>query len=161
MSRTLIGVIGGSDVTDDIAADAEKIGAAIARAGAIVVTGGAGGVMEAACKGAKSEGGTTIGILPGTDAREANAYVDIPIVTGMNQARNVIIARTAHALIALDGSFGTLSEIAFGLHFDKPVIGLGTWKLSSASGRNHVKDPLLRAQSPADAVALALDAAIK
>ncbi|MGH7601866.1 MAG: TIGR00725 family protein, partial [bacterium] len=90
----------------------------------MLICGGMFGVMEAACRGAKEIGGTTIGILPGKNKTEANAFVDIPIVTGLNDARNVIIARSADGVIAVDGEYGTLSEIAFSLKFGKPVIGL-------------------------------------
>jgi len=109
---------------------AEQVGRELAQRGATVVCGGLGGVMEAACRGAKGAGGRTIGILPGTDDREANAYVDIPIVTGLGEARNVIVVRSGRAVIAVGGEYGTLSEIAFALKFGIPVIGLGTWPLA-------------------------------
>jgi len=109
---------------------AEEVGQEIARQGAVLVCGGLGGVMEAACKGAAKEGGLTVGILPGDDRRSANQYVQIPIVTGMGYARNSIVARTAQAVIAIDGAYGTLTEIAYALQDGKPVIGLGTWSLS-------------------------------
>lgn len=86
--------------------------------------------MEAACKGAKSAGGTTIGILPGDSRHAANPHVDIPIVTGLGYARNVIVVKSAQAVIAVGGSYGTLSEIAYALQNDIPVIGLNTWSLS-------------------------------
>lgn len=149
----IIGVIGGSQVDEETAAVAETVGREVAKAGALLICGGMGGVMEAACRGAKDEGGTTLGILPGESADEANAYVDIPVVTGLRQARNVIIARTAHALIAVDGSHGTLSEIAYGLHFGKRVVGLSTWALSPHGSSD---DPVLRASSAEEAVCLAL-----
>ena len=120
--RTIIGVIGDSDPAPETAALAEEAGAEIARAGAVLVCGGLGGVMEAAARGAKSAGGLTVGVLPSYDARSANAFIDIPIVTGMGHARNVVIAATAHALIAMAGAYGTLSEIAIGLKLGKRVI---------------------------------------
>ena len=86
-----------------------------------------GGVMEAASRGAKFEGGTTIGILPGIEAKEANPYIDIPIVTGLGHARNVLVVRSSETLIAIAGGYGTLSEIAIALKLKKPVIGLNTW----------------------------------
>ncbi|RKX71024.1 TIGR00725 family protein, partial [candidate division WOR-3 bacterium] len=95
----------------------------------ILICGGMGGVMEAACKGAREAGGLTIGILPGNSIESANPYVDIPIATGFGEARNVIITRTAQALIAIDGKYGTLSEIAFAIIFRKPVIGINTWDI--------------------------------
>ena len=109
--------------------------------------------MEAVCRGAASQGGTTIGILPGNDRHEANAYVTIPIVTGMGYARNAIVAKSAQAVIAIGGSYGTLSEIAYALQSDIPVIGLGTWSLSRAG----VEDKsIIAANSPAEAVEKAL-----
>ncbi len=123
--RTIIGVIGDSDPAPETAALAEEAGAEIARAGAVLVCGGLGGVMEAAARGAKGAGGLTVGVLPTYDARSANAFIDIPIVTGMGHARNVVIAATAHALIAMAGAYGTLSEIAIGLKLGKRVISLG------------------------------------
>lgn len=157
MSRTFIGVIGGSRINDpQVVRQAEEVGRRIAEAGAVVVCGGMDGVMAAVCRGAREAGGLTIGILPGIDASEANEWVDLPIVTGEREARNAIIARTAGALIAIDGAYGTLSEIAFGLHFGKPVIGLGTWRVSR---RDEDADPIQRADTAADAVTRALAAA--
>jgi hypothetical protein len=120
----IIGVIGGSHCSEEIYELARQVGQEIARAGALLICGGMFGVMEAACRGAKEAGGTTIGILPGKMKTDANAFVDIPIVTGLNDARNVIIARSADGLIAVNGEYGTLSEIAFALKFGKPVVGL-------------------------------------
>jgi len=136
--KEIIGVIGGSQVEKALYALAQEIGRGIAGRGAILITGGMGGVMEAASQGAKEAGGLVIGVLPGSDAAEANPWVDVPIVTGMSHARNTIIARTAQALIAVDGSYGTLSEIAFALIFSKPVIGLQTWEIDPRIHR--VKD---------------------
>ena len=133
---------------------AEAVGRALAEAGAILICGGRGGVMAAACRGAKSAGGLTIGVLPGDSAAEANPYVDIPIVTGMGEARNIIIVRTAHAVIAVGGEFGTLSEIAFALKLGRPVVGLGTWELSK---EGHPVQAILTASTPVEAVQLALD----
>jgi uncharacterized protein (TIGR00725 family) len=125
----LIGVIGGSSPTLEETMAAETVGRALAKGGAVLICGGLGGVMEAACRGAKSAGGLTIGVLPGTDRSEANPYVDILIVTGLRCARNVIIVRSALAVVAVGGSYGTLSEIAFALSFGVPVVGLGTWEM--------------------------------
>jgi len=130
-----IGVIGAGECSDDIRGMAEEVGRCIAGRGAILVCGGMGGVMEAAAKGAKEAGGTTVGILPGHDAGTANDYIDIPIVTGMGEARNVIIVRTADAVIAVAGSHGTLSEIAFCLKLGVPVVGLHTWNVDPAMNR--------------------------
>jgi uncharacterized protein (TIGR00725 family) len=151
--RTLVAVIGGSAPTAEEAAAAKAIGRALAEAGAVLICGGRGGVMEAACRGAKTVGGVTIGILPGTDRREANPYVDIPIVTGIGVARNAIIARTAQAAVAVGGSYGTLSEIAFALAFGVPVVGLGTWEVQR---EGHPPAPIAYAATPEEAVARAL-----
>ena len=125
-----IGVIGGSDVSPQIAGLAEEVGREIARRGAVLVCGGMGGVMEAACKGAGDEGGLTIGILPGDSRNDANPYVQIPIVTGIGYARNVAVVKSSQAVIAIDGSYGTLTEIGYALQSGIPVIGLKTWSLS-------------------------------
>lgn len=147
----LIGVIGGSRCSPEIYELARQVGAEIAQQGAALICGGLYGVMEAACHGAKERGGFTIGILPGVSKAEANAFVDLKIVTGLRCARNLIIARTADALIAIDGAYGTLSEIAFGLNFQKPVIGLRSdFRIE---GMRH-------AQSAAEAVAQALQLAV-
>ncbi|OIP60543.1 MAG: TIGR00725 family protein [Nitrospirae bacterium CG_4_10_14_0_8_um_filter_41_23] len=125
--KKIIAVIGGRRVEKALLLEAETVGRLIARRGATLVCGGLGGVMEAASKGAKSEGGLTVGILPQNDSKEANEYIDIPIVTGLGIGRNVIIARTADALIAVGGEYGTLSEIAFALQVGKSVVGVRTW----------------------------------
>ncbi|MDQ7065653.1 MAG: TIGR00725 family protein [candidate division KSB1 bacterium] len=145
--KPIIGVIGGGAVNRRIYKLAYEVGREIAVRGAILVSGGLGGVMEAASHGASEAGGLVLGILPGFSASEANDWVDVSIVTGMSEARNVIIARTADALIAVDGEFGTLSEIAFGLRFGKPVIGLETWEVSPE---------IVKARSPKDAVEIAI-----
>ncbi|OQX87008.1 TIGR00725 family protein [candidate division KSB1 bacterium 4484_87] len=127
--KPIIGVIGqGGPVDEEILLLAEQSGKLIAQRGAMLVCGGLGGVMEAACRGAKSENGTTIGILPGQNISEANDFVDIPIATGLGEARNSIVVRSAEVIIAIGGRFGTLSEIGFALAFGKKVIGLRTWQ---------------------------------
>lgn len=137
----IIGVIGGSSCDAKTAKIAEKIGRRIATSGDILVCGGLGGVMEAAARGAYKAGGTTIGILPGKSKEEANPYIRIPIVTAMSHARNAIIVRTADALIAIDGKFGTLSEIALARACDKPVIALLTsWNLPGVVSVKSVED---------------------
>ena len=124
-----IGVIGAGECSQEIKDIAEEVGQRIAQRGAVLVCGGLGGVMEAAAKGAKEAGGTTVGIVPGTRAGDANPYIDIPIVTGMGEARNVMIVRTAEAVIAVSGGPGTLSEIAFCLKLGVPVVGMKTWEI--------------------------------
>ena len=146
---TFIGVIGGSDVPPETAALAEEVGRLIARRGAALVCGGMGGVMEAACRGATSEGGLTIGILPGDSREQANPCVRIPIVTGIGYARNAIVVKTSQAVIAIDGSHGTLSEIAYALQSGIPVVGLGTWSFFID---DREETGIIRAESPRDAV---------
>jgi uncharacterized protein (TIGR00725 family) len=148
-----IGVIGGGEVDSKVAGLAEEVGREIARRGAVLVCGGLGGVMEAACRGAAAEDGLTIGILPGDDRRAANPFVRVPIVTGLGYARNVAVVRSSQAVIAVDGSYGTLSEIGHALRAGVPVIGLGTWSLA----RNGREDTaIIPAAAPAEAVAIAM-----
>lgn len=125
----IVAVIGGNFCTKDIAEMAYQVGKRIAERKHILICGGLAGVMEAACRGAKDGGGLTIGILPGKDKNEANRFVDIPIVTSMSHARNAIIVRTADVLIAVDGKYGTLSEIGLALAIGKKVVGLNTWDI--------------------------------
>ena len=128
--KRFIAVIGGSQPSLLEAKLAEEVGRQLARRGAILVCGGLSGVMEAACRGASSEGGITVGILPGDNRQAANPYVQIPIVTSIGYARNIAVVKSAQAVIAIGGSYGTLSEIAHALQSDIPVIGLNTWSLS-------------------------------
>ena len=155
-SKIQIGVIGEGVCSKRTAALARLVGAAIARAGARLLSGGRGGVMEAASRGAAEAGGLVVGILPGFSRRDANRWVTVPIVTGMDQARNVILVRSCDALIAVGGMYGTLSEIALAIKLGKPVVGLGTWRLRQPEGR---RVPIIRAKTPEDAVARALRAA--
>ncbi|WP_428645617.1 TIGR00725 family protein [Roseibium sp.] len=120
-----VGVIGPREADSEKLALAEQVGAAIGVLGLTMICGGRTGVMAAAAKGCRASGGLTIGMLPGHDWREANADIMIPIATGLSEARNMIIAKSSAVLIAVGGSYGTLSEIAYGLHFSKPVIVLG------------------------------------
>jgi uncharacterized protein (TIGR00725 family) len=142
----IVGVIGGSEVSPELYRAAETIGREIALRRAVLITGGLTGVMEAASRGAKAGGGVTIGVLPGLSPHDANPYIDFPIVTGLGEARNLIIVRTADVLIAVGRGYGTLSEIAFALRLQKPVIGLDTWEVDEA---------IARVQSPEEAVARA------
>lgn len=152
----IISVIGVGEPTEEIASSAEQVGAELAKRGAMVVCGGLGGVMDAACWGAKSEGGTTIGVLPFSDPSEANPWVDIPVCTGLSYARNVIVVKTGSAVIAVGGAFGTLSEIGHAVAEEIPVIGLETWGLS----RNGTPDrSIVVADDPMDAVYKAINAA--
>jgi uncharacterized protein (TIGR00725 family) len=153
MNRPVVAVVGGGACSSEEAALAEAVGRGLAEVGATLICGGLGGVMAAACRGAKSAGGLTIGVLPGYSATDANPHVDVPIVTGMGEARNVVIVRTAMAVIAVGGEFGTLSEIAFALKLGRPVIGLGTWELAK-EGRP--AQAIVKAQTAEEAVRLAL-----
>jgi uncharacterized protein (TIGR00725 family) len=150
-----LAVVGSASCDAETAALAEEVGREIARRGAVLICGGRGGVMEAACRGARSAGGTTVGILPGTDRSQANPYVDIPIVTGLGEARNALVVRSADAVIAVSGGYGTLSEIALALKMGRPVVGLRSWELGRASPAGAGDQPLgglLTAASPAEAV---------
>ncbi len=142
-----IGVIGGSSCTKKVAELAEAVGREIAQAGAILVCGGLGGTMEAACRGAKKAGGMTIGILPSWNKESANEYVDYPIVTGLGDMRNLMVVRNSDAVIALEGRFGTLSEIAFCLNSGTPLISLSNWNVSRR---------IIKAKEAKNAVELAL-----
>jgi uncharacterized protein (TIGR00725 family) len=128
MSRTAyIGVVGPGEASEAELASAEEVGAGLASLGAVVVTGGLGGVMEAACRGARSRRGRTLGILPGEDREAANGWVEIVVATGLGELRNGLIVRACDALVAVGGGHGTLSEVALALKLGRPVIGLGTW----------------------------------
>jgi len=127
MATLQIGVIGGGKVGRELYSLAEELGRIVGSRGAVVVCGGLGGVMEAACKGAKSAGGLTVGILPGSDRSDANEYVEIAVPTGMGHARNVLIAAASDCLVAVGGEFGTLSEIAIARKLGKPVGVLDPW----------------------------------
>ena len=130
--KTIIGLIGGNTCTGDIEEAAVKVGKGIAERGGILISGGLGGVMEAGCRGAKEAGGMTIGGLPGMHQDDANEYVDIPIPSGMGYARNIIIVNSSDSVIAINGKYGTLSEIAFCLQFGVPVISLFSWQVDPA-----------------------------
>ena len=123
-------VSGGGEADEDACRLAEQVGHELARRGAVVVTGGLGGAMAAACRGAKRGGGTTIGILPGDDRAAANEWVDVGVPTGLGEGRNALVVRAADVVIAVAGEFGTLSEIGLALKLGRPVVGLGTWELA-------------------------------
>jgi len=146
-ARGYVGVIGAGECDAELARLAEDVGRRIAEAGAVLVCGGMGGVMEAACRGAKAAGGTTIGILPGPDRADANRYVDVAIATGINEARNLAIIRTADALVAVGGSYGTLSEIGFALKAGKKVVGLRTWDIKGVVPAVTAEDAVRLAES--------------
>lgn len=154
--KKIIAVIGGAQPSLEEAKLAEEVGHELGKQGATLVCGGLGGVMEAACRGASSEGGVTIGILPGDSPKAANPYVQIPIVTGIGYARNISVVKSAQAVIAIGGSYGTLSEIAHARQSDIPVIGLNTWALSI---KGQPDNSIIPAQSPTEAVNKALELA--
>ena len=149
----LISVIGGSDPGPKALKQAEQVGQELAKRGVVVVCGGLSGVMEAVCKGAKKAGGTTIGILPGSEPDSANPYVDIPLCTDLGYARNFLVVKAGRAAIAIDGAFGTMSEIGHALAANIPVIGLNTWAFS-INGKQ-IKSIII-AENPVDAVEIAI-----
>ena len=153
----MIAVIGGERAGAEAEAQAEAVGREIASRGHTLICGGRGGVMAAACRGARAAGGHTIGVLPGPDRSDANADVEFPIVTNLGAARNAVIVLSADAVIAVDGAHGTLSEIALALVHGKPVVGLATWSLTAPDGAPEAR--VVRATGPADAVERALAAA--
>lgn len=144
-----VAVVGPGEASEGEEHAAEAVGRALAGAGAIVVTGGLGGVMAAACRGAVAAGGLTVGLLPGTDRRAANAWVTVALPTGLGELRNGLVVRAADAVIAVGGAYGTLAEVALALKAGTPVVGLGTWAI----------DGVGEAGDPAGAVEQALEAA--
>jgi uncharacterized protein (TIGR00725 family) len=151
---TQIAVVGGGEPTREDENHAEEVGRALAEGGAIVVCGGLGGVMAAACRGAKSAGGTTVGILPGSSPGDANPWVDVAIPTGLGEVRNALVVAAAAAVVAVGGEYGTLSEIALALRSGKPVVGLGTWSLVRPGGEPDAG--IVPVGSPTDAASVAL-----
>jgi len=141
-----IGVIGGAQADKESRQKAFRVGQLIAEKGAILVCGGLSGIMEVASRGAKEAGGLTLGILPGNSTDDANVYVDIPVATGLGYARNSLVAMNSDVIIAIDGRYGTLSEIAYGCIYGKKIIGIGTWNI----------DGVIKVKSPEEALAEAL-----
>jgi uncharacterized protein (TIGR00725 family) len=150
-----IGVAGASQPDASLVALAERLGRQLARAGAIVLCGGGTGVMTAVCRGARAEGGTTVGLLPGTERSSGNPYLTVALPTGLDQGRNLLLVRASDALVAVGGGFGTLSEIALALRTGVPVVGLATWGLTLA-GRPVAAFAVV--ETPEEAAQLALDA---
>jgi len=146
--RIKIGVLGASSCNETIASIAYEVGQEVVRQGAVLICGGLGGVMEAASKGAKAAGGLTVGILPGSSAKDGNPYIDLTIVTDMGQARNIILVQSSDAVIAVSGAYGTLSEIAIALKLGVPCIGIQTWEIDRR---------IIGVKSPEQAVRLAID----
>lgn len=147
MTRTpYVAVVGPNDASAQELALAEEVGALLGDAGAIIVTGGLGGVMEAACRGARSRRATTLGILPGADRAEANGWVEVAVATGLGELRNALVVRASDVVIAVGGGLGTLSELALALKLGRSVVGLGTFAVHDVE----------QVSTPADAVAAAM-----
>lgn len=157
-----VGVVGtGTALAPEVEGVAEEVGRRLAAVGSVLVCGGLGGVMAAACRGAASAGGTTVGILPGEDRHEANRWVTVPVATGLGELRNALVVRASDALVAVGGGAGTLSEIALALKLGRPVVGLGTWRLGRPDGSE--EPGLVVARTAAEAVdeALALARSVR
>jgi uncharacterized protein (TIGR00725 family) len=144
-----VAVVGASSASAEQERAAEEVGRALARAGAVVVCGGRGGVMEAVCRGVADGGGVSVGILPGASRADANPFATVAIATGLGEARNALVASAGDVVIAVGGAYGTLSEIALALRAGKPVVGLGSWDV----------DGVVRVDSPEEAVRRALELA--
>lgn len=151
-----IAVVGAGDADAELLRVAEQVGRGLAEAGTVLVCGGLGGVMEAACRGAREAGGLTVGLLPRTDRRAANPFVEVVVPTGLGEARNALVVRAGEAVIAVGGGYGTPAEIGFALKAGLPVIGVATWELSR-EGR--AVNGVERVESAAAAVSRALELA--
>jgi hypothetical protein len=147
-----VAVIGGTVTDAEADAAAERVGALLAEAGVVVVTGGREGIAAAASRGAFDAGGLTVGILPSRDRAEANPWVHVAVPTGLGELRNALVVMDADAVIAFPGAYGTLIELGFALHTDRPIVIVGDWPLASGSS-------VRRAASPEEAVAYALSPA--
>lgn len=154
--QPVVAVIGGSQCTKEEGELAQAVGRLLAAAGAVVLCGGYGGVMERVAQGVQEEGGLVLGLLSGATREGANPYLSVALPTGMGEMRNALIVRGADAAIAIGGGFGTLSEIALALRLGKPVVGLNTWEFRDPAGS---PDPVRRVTTAAEAVALALQSA--
>lgn len=150
-----VAVIGPGDAAEgsEAVVRAEVVGRDLGRAGAVVVCGGRGGVMAAACRGCAAGGGTSLGLLPGDDRRDANPWVTIAVPTGLGEARNALVVRAANAVVAVGGGYGTLAEVALALRAGTPVVGLDTWEPAIAGRRDH---GIVLAGGPEEAVEVAL-----
>lgn len=149
-SKPIIAIVGAGKCSKKLRDRAAEVGKYVAEQGGVVVCGGLGGIMEGAARGAKEAGGLTIGILPTENKEDANEYIDIVIPTGFGEARNIIVVRTADAVVAFPGKYGTLSEMAFALHAKKPVISVSAWQLG---------DEIRHVDSPLEAAKLAMELA--
>ncbi len=147
MGKINVAVVGGHKASRRAYKIAYEVGELIAKAGWTLICGGREGVMEAACRGAKSQGGLTVGILPSSDGEDANKYLDVKIPTGLGYARNILVIRAAKAIIAISGEYGTLSEIAFSFNEEKLIVGIDTWDIkgikkakTAQAAINYIKD---------------------
>jgi uncharacterized protein (TIGR00725 family) len=155
LSDCYVAVVGPSEPHDDALLEAARtVGAHLAEAGAIVVCGGVGGVMEAACRGAKQAGGTTLGILGGVDRSEANPYVDIAVPTGLGETRNALVVRAADSVVAVGGGWGTLSEIALAMRTGVPVVALDSWDVRAPAGADVARPTIVNDPDEAARIAL-------
>ncbi len=154
MNAVYVAVVGPAEAKDEEMAVAERVGELLARAGSVVVTGGLGGVMTAAGRGALAAGGQSVGLLPGRDRSAGNPYLSIALPTGLGELRNGLVIGVADAVVAVGGSWGTLSEIALARRAGKPVITIGGWRVGTARG----EQTLAEARTPEEAVADALAA---
>ncbi len=159
VERLHVAVIGGGSAGQEDCDRALRVGRALARAGAVVITGGLGGVMEAAGRGARHAGGINLAILPGNERQAANVFVDVAVASGLGEGRNLLVVRNADSVVAVGGEFGTLSEIALALQAGVPVIGLGTWELAKAG--EPPRPGVIEASSPEEAAELALQEATR
>ena len=153
-----IGVIGERECDARTRKVAEKVGQLIAQSGAVLVCGGMGGVMEAASHGAMLAQGVVLGILPGRSRKQANPYLTLSVVTGMDEGRNIILVRTCDAIIAIGGGYGTLSEIAFAHKLGVPVVGISTWSLEK---EGQIDKKIIQVSDENEAVTTALELAKK
>ncbi len=154
--RLQISVVGGAQGEPDLLRDAEAVGRGIAEAGAVLVCGGRGGVMEAASKGASDAGGTVVGVLPTVSREDANPYVSHVVATGIGEARNLAVVASGEAVIAVGGEWGTLSEIAYARKLGRPVVAIRSWPLRNQAGTDL---GIVEVESPQEAVAVAISAA--
>ena len=149
-----VAVIGPGEASEDECRTAHAVGAGLAAAGALVVTGGLGGVMEAATTGARTAGGLTLAILPGDDPTAARGQPSVVVASGIGEVRNALVVRAADAVVAIGGGWGTLSEVALAVRRGTPVVGVGTWGLGEDLDRLGHPDPVRRAADADEALAL-------
>ena len=148
--KPVIAVVGANKCSKKLRDQAAEVGRYVAEKGGVIVCGGLGGIMEGAARGAKEANGVTIGILPTDNADDANEYIDYVVPTGFGEARNILVVRTADAVVAFPGKYGTLTEMAFALQAGKPLISVNAWKLG---------DGIKQVETPLEAAKLAMEMA--